>query len=352
MKLSVCIITKNEAEKLEKCLKSLKAYDVEIVVADTGSTDATEQVIKKYADVSGNFAWCDDFSKARNYSISLANNDWIFVLDSDEWIEQFDMEQAGKIFCEAPKCAGRIERVNRYDGTDGKETGHERICRIFDRRYYEYRGRIHEQVTRKDGKCAKYQNVPVQIGHSGYEGTAEEKQKKAKRNIQLLLLDLEENGEDPYTLYQLGKSYYMCRQYDKAAQYFEQGLGFDLEPGLEYVQDMVETYGYALLQMKRYEEMMFLQNIYEEFAVSADYVFLMGLAYMNNGMFQEAVGEFEKAAAYSFCKVEGCNSYKAYYNAGVICECLGDSKKAGQYYNKCGKYEPALEGLKRLKAAH
>lgn len=349
MKLSVCIITKNEAEKLEKCLKSLKRYDVEIVVADTGSTDATVQIIKKYADISGRFTWCNDFSAARNYSVGLANNDWILVLDSDEWVERFDVEQAERIFRENPQGAGRIERINRYDGPDGKESGHERICRMFDRRFYEYRGRIHEQVTRKDGKSAEYQNISIQIGHSGYEGTKEEKKKKAERNIELLLLDLKENGEDPYTLYQLGKSYYMCQEYDKAAEYFEQGLGFDLDPGLEYVQDMVETYAYALLQMKRYGEMMFLENIYKEFAVSADYVFLMGLAYMNNAMFEEAVREFEKAVTYSFCKVEGCNSYKAYYNAGVIRECLGDNEKARQYYEKCNQYEPALEGLKRLK---
>lgn len=349
MKLSVCIITRNEAEKLEKCLKSLKLYDLEIVVVDTGSMDATKQIIKKYADVSGEFVWCNDFSKARNYSVRLANNDWILILDSDECVELFDVRRVEQLLCENPGMAGRIERVNQYDGVDGKESGHERICRMFDRRFYEYRGRIHEQVTRKDGKIAEYQNVPIRIGHSGYEGTKEEKKKKAKRNIELLLLDLKEMGEDPYTFYQLGKSYYMCQEYDKAAEYFEQGLGFDLDPGLEYVQDMVETYAYALLQLKRYGEMMFLENIYKEFAVSADYVFLMGLAYMNNAMFEEAVREFEKAVTYSFCKVEGCNSFKAYYNAGVIRECLGEYEEARQYYEQCGEYEPALEALKRLK---
>jgi hypothetical protein len=349
MKLSVCIITKNEAEKLEKCLKSLKSYDVEIVVADTGSVDATDSVIKKYADVSGSFEWCDDFSKARNYSIGLANNDWILVLDSDEWIEKMDFEGLGKLVGEHPQMAGRLERINRYDGADGRQAGHERICRLFDRRFYEYRGRIHEQVIRKSNEKAEYRNIPLQIGHSGYEGSAEEKRQKAQRNIKLLKLDLEENGEDPYTFYQLGKSCYMCQKYDEAAEYFEQGLGFDLDPKLEYVQDMVETYAYTLLQLKRYGEMMFLKNIYDEFAVSADYIFLMGLAYMNNEMFEEAVREFEKAAACSFSKVEGCNSYKAYYNAGVIRECLGEYEKARQYYEKCGKYEPALKALERLK---
>lgn len=51
MNISVCIITKNEALKLKKCLASLKRYDVEIVVVDTGSTDETLQVIEEYADI-------------------------------------------------------------------------------------------------------------------------------------------------------------------------------------------------------------------------------------------------------------------------------------------------------------
>lgn len=51
MNLSVCIITKNEALKLKKCLASLKRYDVEIVVVDTGSTDETLQIIEEYADI-------------------------------------------------------------------------------------------------------------------------------------------------------------------------------------------------------------------------------------------------------------------------------------------------------------
>lgn len=50
MKLSVCIITKEESEQLKRCLASLKKYDMEIVVVDTGSVDKTKQVIDEYAD--------------------------------------------------------------------------------------------------------------------------------------------------------------------------------------------------------------------------------------------------------------------------------------------------------------
>lgn len=349
MGISVCIITKNESIKLKKCMESIKGYGLEIVVADTGSTDDTDRIIEQYADKSGKFQWCDDFSKARNYSISLASNDVIFVLDSDEWIETCDVKAVEEWIKNNPKAVGRVERVNDIATAQSDEKGHERISRIFDRRYYEYKGRIHEQVSCKEEGGLPYEDVPVVIGHSGYGGTEEDKRIKAARNIKLLLLDLEEYGSDPYVLYQLGKSYYMQKEYAAAARYFEEGLSFDLEPKLEYVQDMVETYGYTLLNQGRHKEMLFLKEIYHEFALSADYVFLTGLAYMNNEMYDEAIREFEKAATYKTCKIEGCNSFKALYNAGVICECLGRNKKAGEYYKKCKNYEPAVKGLERLK---
>lgn len=350
LNISVCIITKNEANQLKKCLQSLREYGFEIVVVDTGSTDETRDVMEEYADICGNFAWCNDFSKARNYSIELATNDWVLVLDSDEWIETCALDSVRAVLESRPACVGRIERINDIVTQGTIEKGHERIRRLFNRKFYHYQGRIHEQVVLKKGMEARTedQNVNLSIGHSGYAGTEEERRKKAQRNINLLLSDLKEYGEDPYLLYQLGKGYYMQKEYAEAAVYFERGLGFDLDPRLEYVQDMVETYGYALLQLKRFEEMMFLENIYEEFARSADYMLLMGLAYMNNERYEEAIAEFEKATRHPVCKVEGCNSYKALYNAGVICECLGRMQEAKKYYERCGNYEPAKKGLSRI----
>lgn len=355
--VSVCMITKNESEKLEKCLSSIKKYGFEIVVVDTGSTDNTDEIIRQYADVHGKFEWCDNFAAARNYSIGLASNDLVLVLDSDEWVEHCDLVFIRIMNNNLNGNIGRLERVNDILSDEGIVKGKERISRIFDRRFFEYRGRIHEQVVPRkirdeEDDSSEYNliDVPITIGHSGYAGTVSENKEKAQRNIRLLQLDLEEFGKDPYVLYQLGKSYYLQKDYDAAAIHFEEGLGFNLDPQLEYVQDMVETYGYCLLQLKRFEEMMFLREIYDSFAVSADYVFLIGLAYMNNCMYEEAIGEFRKATTYTYCKVEGCNSFKALYNAGVIEECLGRKKEAHSYYQQCGNYAPALKGIERLKS--
>lgn len=348
MNISVCIIAKNASKYLEKCISSIKKYGFEIIVVDTGSSDDTAAIAGRYADKTGYFEWCNDFSSARNYSISMASNDNILVIDSDECIEELDKDRLFEMINDKPEFVGRLERVNVYSLNGERVEGHERICRLFNRKYHKYRGRIHEQVVRRDGEEIVYQNIPLKILHYGYDGDRNDKKAKSDRNIELLLMDIKENGEDPYTLYQLGKSYYMQEDYCKACDYFEKGLWYDLEPKLEYVQDMVETYGYALLSCKRYADALTLRGVYNEFSASADFVFLMGLIYMNNSLFDEAIEEFNKAAAYKYCKVEGCNSYKAFYNAGVICECLGRKKEAADYYKKCGGYEPALEGIRRV----
>lgn len=138
----------------------------------------------------------------------------------------------------------------------------------------------------------------------------------------------------------------MEKDYNNACDFFSKGLSFDLEPKLEYVIDMVETYGYAMLNCVKVQEALSYTSIYDVFGNSADFKFLMGLIYMKNAMFDEAVNEFQKAAEYKESRVEGTNSYLAYYNIGVIYECLGNIGKAQEYYKKCNGYSKAVERLK------
>lgn len=89
-------------------------------------------------------------------------------------------------------------------------------------------------------------------------------------------------------------------------------------------------------------------ELYAYFSRNADYVFLAGLILMNNGLFERAVETFLAAASIPAHRVEGVNSYKAYYNIGIIYECLGSLAEAVSYYEKCGRYTPALNRLKKL----
>ena len=93
MKISLCIIVKDEGRGLEEFLLYHKDLVDEIIVVDTGSTDNTIEIARKYTDKIFNFKWNDDFSAARNYSISKALGDWILWLDPDEIISEKDLEK-------------------------------------------------------------------------------------------------------------------------------------------------------------------------------------------------------------------------------------------------------------------
>lgn len=91
MKLSLCMIVKNEEEILARCLESPKDLFDEIIIVDTGSTDKTKEVALKFTKKIYDFKWVDDFSVARNYSFSKATSEYIMWLDADDVIESEDL---------------------------------------------------------------------------------------------------------------------------------------------------------------------------------------------------------------------------------------------------------------------
>ncbi len=109
---SVCIIAKNEEKNIERCLSSIQHFDCEIIVVDTGSTDRTKEIAQKYGAKVYDFEWINDFSAARNFSISKASYDWILVLDCDEWTEESDPEEFVFLAREYPSYVGRLKRKN------------------------------------------------------------------------------------------------------------------------------------------------------------------------------------------------------------------------------------------------
>lgn len=397
MNLSVCIIAKNEEKNIRRCLESLKSYNFEIVVVDTGSTDDTEKIAQQYTDRVYHFQWKNNFSSARNFAISKSTKTYVMSIDCDECIDYIDVKKLQNLLAERKKQVGRIKIRNHLTKSGTGQENTEWINRIFSKELFHYEGCIHEQVTAMNGEEYETYQAPVVILHTGYDLPENERKQKAERNINLLQQELQrlliaflqkqdayvnvmddvglknddennkrcvqrifsmiEAGNDlavklqheeqlPYILYQLGKGYYMAGDYREACTYFSCALSFDLNPKLEYVIDMVETYGYAMLNSDQADNALFFKNIYEEFGNTADFQFLMGLIYMNNARFEDAVSEFLKATKHSASRNVGANSYMAFYNIGVIYECLGRADEAKRYYEMCGEYGPAEERLK------
>lgn len=357
--ISICAIMKNEEKHLLNFLNSIKAcfgevtnpvkIPYELLILDTGSTDNSVKIAEEFGAKVEHFTWENDFSAARNQMLSLCTNPYVLILDCDEYITDIDVGFLDMFVKQNANSIGLISRRNHYEmnGTDSVYT--DDVERFFDKRLYHYEGTIHEQVRPvQDHFQSSCIRIPITVEHVGYNGSAEEQLQKVQRNNELLLAELSKNPDDPYLYFQLGQSYNMIHDDEKAAYYYGKGLEFDLDPKVQYVQMMVIGYGYNLLHLERYEEALSFEGIYDEFATSADFVCLMGLIYLRCGNIMKAMAEFLKATTFKEANTEGANSYIPLFNMGVINEVLGNIKDAKSYYERCGTFPPALARLEEL----
>ena len=93
IRISLCMIVKNEEKVLGRCLSSIRDLMEEIIIVDTGSTDATKKIARKYTDRIYDFVWCDDFSAARNFAFEKATCDYIYSADADEVLDEENHEK-------------------------------------------------------------------------------------------------------------------------------------------------------------------------------------------------------------------------------------------------------------------
>lgn len=85
--ITLCMIVRNEEEVLARCLASVRELVDEIIIVDTGSTDATIKIARGFGAAVHQFDWIDDFAAARNYSFSFATSPYILWLDADDVVE-------------------------------------------------------------------------------------------------------------------------------------------------------------------------------------------------------------------------------------------------------------------------
>lgn len=88
MRISLCMIVKNESHTLARCLDSLKGLFDQTVIVDTGSTDDTREIAARYTDEIYDFTWQDDFAAARNFAFSKCTCDYIYSADADEVLDE------------------------------------------------------------------------------------------------------------------------------------------------------------------------------------------------------------------------------------------------------------------------
>lgn len=345
--ISVCIITKNEAENLEKCLKALQPYPFEIVVADTGSTDHSKEIAGKYTDRVYDFVWVNDFSAARNFCIDHATHNMILSLDTDEFIHPFSWETLQAVLEQNPKGIGAIELFNYFDADGETKRYQVRLERLFNRRCYHFVNPIHETLVPIGDLIPYRYDTPISADHVGYQGTAEKLRAKAERDIAMLSAELSSNPEDPYLYFQLGQSCMLMRDEEAALAYFLQGIKHHPHPDADYTHVLVHNCGHLLLERNRVAEASFLLSFYEHYSDRMDFLCLMGLYRLHQNQPLNALSEFVKALT---APERGtADAREPSYYIGYIYELLGKKEIARTHYQNCGTdYPPAVEALTRL----
>ncbi|MGB9887543.1 MAG: glycosyltransferase [Moorellales bacterium] len=232
-RLSVCLIVRDEAANLARCLSSVKEVADQIVVVDTGSADGTPELARRLGAQVDFFPWTESFAEARNRSLELARGEWVLVLDADEellaedgprLLECIDQEGVEAYFLQTLNLAGErlAQAVFRHP-----------VLRLFrNRPEYRYRGRIHETVLpailARAGREA-VRVAPVRIRHYGYLKRTVQEKGKAHRNLSLLLKEKEERPPDSFLYYNLGVEYLRLGEYQTALDCFDRA-----EAGLDW----------------------------------------------------------------------------------------------------------------------
>jgi glycosyltransferase involved in cell wall biosynthesis len=159
MSISVIIIAKNEAASIARCLESVSWAD-EVIVLDSGSTDDTVAICRKYTKHVHETDW-PGFGPQKNRALQRASGEWVLSLDADEWVMPALREEIRTAVAQAAdRAAFRIPRLSSFCGRDMRHSGWwpDHVVRLFRRDRARFSDDIvHERVI-VDGRIGTLAN--------------------------------------------------------------------------------------------------------------------------------------------------------------------------------------------------
>lgn len=339
-KVALVMIARNEARCIARSLRSALPFVDEMIVLDTGSTDATVQIARDCGARVHHFTWIDDFAAARNAALDYSSARWNLVLDADEWIgsDASPGAFAAALNVTAP-FVGVLPIHSDFDLAGRVEVERSWIARLLPAGV-RYRGRIHEQPVFN----MAWQRLALPIFHDGYR--TELAEKKKGRNESLLLQALASTPADPYLLYQLGKNYEAYEDYASAITPYRQALALT-HPDAAYRHALVIRSIFSMKQAQLHEEAIRLaETEMAHWPDSPDFFFVLGDLFLDWAALNpaSAFAELLPVAEASWLKclelgdrpdlsgsVAGRGSHLAAHNLAVLYRGLGDNAQADRY---------------------
>jgi len=312
MVLSIGMIVKNEEKYLERCLTALKPIleniDSELIIADTGSTDKTVEIAKKFTDNVFYFEWINDFAAARNSTLERAKGEWYMFIDADEIVQ--DCSDIIRFFK-----SGEYKKYGsaNYIVRSFSDLSHDN--QYSDFRPYRLTARknnicfiepIHEGLDQFFPPC-KYLNVVAE--HYGYAfrnsgNVSEVAEEKKERNLKILLEQLEKqkaSGKIRDFLYsEIADCYIVVKDYETAIEYLDRGIaqiGHNNFAIIHYYSKKASV----LFQLNRFQELNEICEIYfspentvRQYPLATDAFMyaMLGYVYYNEGEPNIAINKF------------------------------------------------------------
>ncbi len=339
MKLSACMIAKDEEKNIARCIESYKDVVDEIIVVDTGSKDKTVEIAKALGAQVYHYQWNNHFADAKNYALDRAKGDWIIFLDADEY---FVKDTARNIISLIRRVDSRYKaiacKMKNIDYVDGKLLDEITHIRIFRRdENIRYQNSIHEclyyKVRNKTIGAVFVDEKELLIHHEGY--SLSNRGEKSKRNLELLLQQLDKASEDPSIYHYISDCYFGMEDWEQSIKYarmfVDSGarlVGYNIKPR----QNIIES----MLRLKCNVDDI-LKEIYvgiDEFPRHPAFHFYLANMMYDLKRYGDAYKEYEKTLQlqkdYRDIEINSIvsNLYHIYYYMGIIASFRNDNEDA------------------------
>lgn len=351
--VSLCMIVKNEERYLEKCLESVKELVDEMIIVDTGSTDKTVEIARRMGAQIYHYEWENDFSKARNYSLSHAKMEWILLMDGDD---EFCREDRDKfvILVNNSKKDGHFFKTLSYVGDlPGKDIVMNLNLRLIrNNKGHCFTGAIHEQITcnNKPIDYKKFSSEDLRVFHYGYLLKVALEKDKRRRNIEMIQSELEKDPNNAFHIFNLGNEYFALGDLDKALETFNKiypTMNYNLGYSSKLVIRRIMCFEELRLYDKALEAIDEGLKIYNKFT---DLEYIRGLIYLKSKKYTLAMDSLricikmgKSPTEIEF--LEGCGTYRPYEVLGGIHFEMGEYKRALDHYEKALSNNPKLQDI-------
>ncbi len=302
-RLSVCLIAKNEEAFLPQCLASVRGLADQIVLVDTGSTDRTVEIAREHGAEIHSFAWCDDFSAARNAALEHVTGDWVLMLDADEELPPESHAPLRRLMQEKAVIAWRLPIID----VGREDEGCSYVPRLFrNGPALFFVGRVHEQifssleVRRKEwGLDNRLGDAPLR--HHGYRPEVVKDRDKIERNLRLLERAVEEMPGEPNLLMSYGLELARSGQRERGvAEYLKAFDRMSEQPASAAVPELREMLlsqlSTQLIALKRWSELVcrLRSPLAQAGGLTASLHFALGLAHLELKQFSEAADQMRQ----------------------------------------------------------